>query len=291
MASSTKKRPPLEAEAGEGKLHEQAESPEEEVREGAEPDDAPKGKAHSRKRSPKGAKNTKAPMDGDCGCGGKKGSTCDGNCGGYAKKDRNDALTPQEYLAACDLGIQGRSRSYIRARLDAAQRLDLKCGAGAISEGEKCTKGAAQKVESPVARKAKNVAKAALVAGAVIGGVAAGKAALNNVSNKMARRNRAELTVLSRERQSRWRKVWETNAAANKAEEGLGSFRFQKRAAAQLAYQEARNRLEDTRALQRSSINRIKRFAPKSEARKRAARRRDSIYASGFSPDLAQLTL
>ncbi|MFN9914267.1 MAG: hypothetical protein ACK53L_16885, partial [Pirellulaceae bacterium] len=46
-------------------------------------------------------------------CGAAKGKkcSCDGGCGsGYAKKmDRNDALTPQEYLAACELGIQGRS--------------------------------------------------------------------------------------------------------------------------------------------------------------------------------------
>ena len=112
----------------------------------------------NRKRSAKGAKNTKPPMDGGtygkkpmdgegCGCGGRKGKgTCDGNCG--KKMDRNDALTPQEYLTACELGIQGRSRSYIRARLDAARRLDLKCGNGAISEGEKCTKGTATKAEN-----------------------------------------------------------------------------------------------------------------------------------------------
>lgn len=117
-------------------------------------------KAHSRKRSAKNANNTKAPMDGGmygkkpmdgegCGCGGaKKGrkASCDGNCGGYAKK--MDALTPQEYLAACELGIQGRSRTYIRARLDSATRLDLKCGNGSVSQGEKCTKGTVQKAQS-----------------------------------------------------------------------------------------------------------------------------------------------
>jgi hypothetical protein len=123
---------------------------EEEGMEGQEMDAA----KTSRKRSAKGAKSTKAPMDGDCGCGGKKGASCDGNCGGYAKKmDRSDALTPQEYLAACDLGIQGRSRSYIRARLDAAERLDLKCGKGSISPGEKCTKGQAQAVDPKAATK------------------------------------------------------------------------------------------------------------------------------------------
>jgi hypothetical protein len=133
---------------------EMGESAQEELREGAEPDDMPMGKTN-RKRSAKNAKRTKAPMDGGmygkkpmdgegCNCG-KRKAKCDGSCG--KKMDRNDALTPQEYLAACDLGIQGRSRSYIRARLDAAERLDLKCGKGSISEGEKCHVGPAQKVQ------------------------------------------------------------------------------------------------------------------------------------------------
>jgi hypothetical protein len=126
------------------------ETSEEETREGTEDGASMK---NSRKRSPKGAKNTKAPMDADCGiCKSGKPCTCkakkDGGCGGYGK--RGDALTPQEYLAACDLGIQDRSRTYIRARLDATERLDLKCGAGSISEGEKCSKGSAQKVKDPL---------------------------------------------------------------------------------------------------------------------------------------------
>lgn len=137
----------MEAEPGEGKAHEMKESPEEETREGSESEEGDHGKT-SRKRSAKGAKKTKVPMDGEgCGCGGKKGATCDGNCGSSMKK-RSDALTPQEYLAACDLGIQGRSRSYIRARLDAAERMDLKCGRGSISKGEKCSKGAATEVRA-----------------------------------------------------------------------------------------------------------------------------------------------
>ena len=36
---------------------------------------------------------------------------------GRGCQHKNDALTPQEYLKACDLGIQNRSRIYIRARL------------------------------------------------------------------------------------------------------------------------------------------------------------------------------
>ena len=129
----------------------------------------------NRKRSAKGAKNTKAPMDGgmygkkpmdaECGCKGKKGAKCDGNCGGAMRKRADAALTPHEYLNACDLGIQDRSRSYIRARLDAAERLDLKCGKGAISKGEKCSKGAATAVEKQPISIRKGVK-----AGAQIGG-------------------------------------------------------------------------------------------------------------------------
>lgn len=146
-APSSKKRPPMEMEAGP-----------DEIREGEDDQEMPMAKGkNSRKRSAKGAKQTKAPMDGGmygkmpmdgegCNCG-KRKAKCDGSCG--KKMDRNDALTPQEYLAACDLGIQGRSRSYIRARLDAAERLDLKCGKGSISQGEKCSKGAATKAQGP----------------------------------------------------------------------------------------------------------------------------------------------
>lgn len=186
-APSVKKRPPLEMEPGEGKAHEMKESPSKEMREGAEPDDMPKGKP-SRKRSAKGAKETKAPMDGGmygkmpmdgagCGCG-KRKAKCDGNCG--KKMDRNDALTPQEYLAACELGIQGRTRSYIRARLDAAERLDLKCGKGSISQGEKCTKGPATKAQGPsaavqVGQAAKGVGRGVLEAGKWVSGYNIGK--------------------------------------------------------------------------------------------------------------------
>jgi len=130
------------------------EPPEEEEEEEEEEMDMALQPGHSRKRSAKGAKNTKPaadgygtkrPMDAECGCSGKKGGKCDGSCDSTRK--RSDALTPIEYLTACELGIQDRSRSYIRARLDATERLDLKCGKGSISEGEKCTKGAATKVQ------------------------------------------------------------------------------------------------------------------------------------------------
>lgn len=115
----------------------------------------------------------KAKCDGGCAackagkpCG-KKGM---GPAGRKTKSpensmDRDDALTPQEYLDACDLGIQSQSRSYIRAHLDAAQRIDQKCGNSGIAKGKQCRKGGA----------ASTIGKVAAVAGTVAGGVAAVK--------------------------------------------------------------------------------------------------------------------
>jgi hypothetical protein len=57
---------------------------------------------------------------------------------------RGDSLPVHDYLRACELGIQNQPTAYILARLDASERLDLKCGNGAIRQGQKCTKGTAQ---------------------------------------------------------------------------------------------------------------------------------------------------
>jgi hypothetical protein len=138
-----------------------------------------------RKRNVPGSENTKAPMDSDCGCGGTKGKKGGCSCGGKKDGDtsrgpgelyapstapirqknardgscgmrRGDSLTVHEYLAACDLGIQNQPSSYIRARHDAAERRDLKCGRGAIRQGQKCTKGTAQQV-NPQVQAARNI--------------------------------------------------------------------------------------------------------------------------------------
>lgn len=120
----------------EPEMEEQRES--EGVREGEE--DMPMRET-SRKRSAKGAKNTKAPMDGGmygkkpmdgegCGCG-RKGK-CDGSCG---KK-----------MDSWCIGEKGTELIN--------QRLDLKCGKGAISKGEKCHKGPASSVQLQAAKKA-----------------------------------------------------------------------------------------------------------------------------------------
>ena len=66
------------------------------------------------------------------GCGkkmDKKGKDC--GC-----DHKNDSLTPQEYIEACNLGIQDRSRIYIRARLDAAK--GKPCGASHIPRAATC---------------------------------------------------------------------------------------------------------------------------------------------------------
>lgn len=100
---------------------EKAESPIMEKEEGPEYGDAPHGKKPCAKCAKKGKKK------GNCDCDGKK---------------MDAALTPSEYLDACDLGIQGRSRDYIRARLDATAGKGVKCGNGYIGRGKKCRSGA-----------------------------------------------------------------------------------------------------------------------------------------------------
>lgn len=155
MPAALKKRPPMESEPGEGKAHEMKESPEDEIREGSESEEGEYPAKRGRKRSSRGAKRTKAPMDAEgCACGGKgrKGkASCDGDCG----MQRGDsALTPQEYLAACDLGIQDRSRPYIRTRLTVMDSLtpttvqlrtdagSRKCGNSYIPANKQCRAGA-----------------------------------------------------------------------------------------------------------------------------------------------------
>lgn len=338
MPAATKKRPPLEMEPGEGKAHEMSETPEEEVREGAEPDDMP----NSRKRSAKNAKRTKAPMDGDCGCGAQKGEkcSCDGGCGsGYAKKDRNDALTPQEYLAACDLGIQGRSRAYIRSRLDTAMNLtpstvrnDLKCGKGSISKGEKCHVGPATEAQNRVVNQAgirakdkysfKKQQKAwgkrgaaafgvggailgashgmqkggvkGAVAGAVLGGLAgaaAGKAAgyaegtLRAAGNRTARaygRSRENIRASQAEiakKNPKWEK--ELKAAYATKNKAL------------IIETEMKQARELDKIFDRNSTqvwtNKNRRWSD--VAKEGRAKRRDSVYAVGFTPNFDQLAI
>jgi hypothetical protein len=281
----------------------------EEEKEGpdAEEMDSATGKAKppSRKRSAKGAKSTKAPMDAECGCGGRKGkAACDGTCGSSAKKmDRNDALTPQEYLAACDLGIQGRSRSYIRSRLDATERLDKKCGASGIADNKKCTKGSG----------GPNKMLGTLAAATLIGGSIA-------VSNEIDRRKQQELKakdILNKVNAARFKANAGVTAAARSARNGVDFARTagyykekpdQREQAVNRAISEGMGRIAEakqTRAAAysevRQSLNELGQIVPKSPARRRRARqqrqqpgglvRLNSLYADGFTPELAQLAI
>jgi hypothetical protein len=92
-----------------------------------------------------------------------------GSCGCAAKATLDAVLTPTEYLDACDLGIQNRSRSYVRGVLSV--REDKKCGASGIAEGKKCNKSLVGTVKSALGNE--NVQTGLKVA-AVAGGIAAG---------------------------------------------------------------------------------------------------------------------
>ena len=246
------------------------------MREGSE--DAPRP---SRKRGAKNAKRTKAPMDSEgCGCGGKKGSTCDGGCA--SKRKRSDALTPQEYLTACELGIEQRSRSYIRARLDAAARLDLKCGNGSISPGEKCTKGAAQKARQP---------------GATGGGIAG---AFRRAGERRRQRREFEAPIAAKFKQQQAEikaagKAREATIAAKYKEQraqlnAKGASRAQKREADIKAAMQLAQTYDNTRKRLRSNDMRTATRLAKGYDHINK-RRGDSIYATGFSPELDQLAI
>jgi hypothetical protein len=107
--------------------------------------DAPHGKG----KKPCAACMNKGKKKGSCGCEDK------------AKMDR--ALSPQEYLSACDLGIQGRSKNYIRSRLDAVATMNkgqgTKCGNSYIGKGKKCKSGAGGLASSTPASGGKKPAK------------------------------------------------------------------------------------------------------------------------------------
>jgi hypothetical protein len=114
---------------------EKSESPEMEKGESPKYGDAPHGKMG---KKPCAKCMKKGKKRGSCGC--DKGGKMDA------------ALTPMEYLDACDLGIQDRSKSYIRARLDAmataGKGQGTKCGNGYIGRGKKC-KSAGAGLASP----------------------------------------------------------------------------------------------------------------------------------------------
>jgi hypothetical protein len=260
----------------------------------------------SRKRSAKNAKNTKAPMDGgmygkkpmdgECGCKGKKGAKCDGSCGGAMRKRGDAALTPHEYLDACDLGIQDRSRSYIRARLDAAERLDLKCGKGSISKGEKCTKGAATTVNPNAQGKGSNTAlKMAAAGGLVIGAsYLAGRSGLGLKAGSALKTAASEIGQASKEISSagKYGLKMQTKVAKQAASNIRG--RAKLRALTNTKMPESNTlygRVVNPWAEGAAQLSDQGQAGRAVQAAKRRFRRRDSVYASGFPLDSAALAI
>jgi hypothetical protein len=136
--------------AAEGSAAEEDESPKREK--GPEYGDAPHG---NKGKKPCAACMKKGKNKGSCGC--DRGGKMDA------------ALTPMEYLDACELGIQNRSRAYVRGVLGV--REDKKCGASGIAEGKKCNKGVVGSVKSALGSEN---AQTGLKVAAVAGGIAAG---------------------------------------------------------------------------------------------------------------------
>lgn len=326
-----KRRPSsvMEPELGESKAHEASESPEDETREGTE--DAP---PTSRKRSARGASRTKAPMDAEGGCCNEKkgkapcaacasGKSCSG-----AK--RGDALTPWEYLDAAELGIQNRSRAYIRARLDAEQRLDagVKCGGGYIAQGKKCKNGASG---APVKRNAAGVAasdkhsfkkqqkawgKRAAIAGAIGGGAGQliqGLASGQGIGKTLAQ-TAAGAGVGALVGKAAGHVEGTLRAAGNRTARAYGRSRENSRATqaalAKLApkqqreYEKAKAGGADRKALMELTMkhavqagrsvdrnttqiwtNENKKWSQVEKERRAKAKRRDSVWASGFTSD------
>jgi hypothetical protein len=102
-----------------------------------------------------GAADSPRGRKASCGC--DSGAETCSKCGKKkGRLSRSDALTPEEYLAASQLGIQQKSRTYIRARLDAAvsARAGKKCGNSTISANKKCNKGAGGAAAAPASQSA-----------------------------------------------------------------------------------------------------------------------------------------
>lgn len=275
----------MEAEPGEGKAHEMKESSAEEVREGSESEEGHYNKTN-RKRSAKGVKNTKAPMNGEgCGCGAKKGAKCSCDSGCEYSKKMDAALTPQEYLAACDLGIQGRSRTYIRARLDAAERTDKKCGNSGIPDNAKCNKAgspAALQAESKPKKKRTKLGVAGIL------GVAAAVGAAQGAHSAYKNRQENVKGALQKIKNLKHKANSGLVAAVQTAKNLSKDERFQT-PEMQRQFVENINLAKKHRSLGRGvvreSLQSLKRVAPPSRARLRGMIRgkRDSVWADGFT--------
>lgn len=114
----------------------------EEMREGTEEEEPmPLKKPTNRKRSSKGAKNTKAPMDGeggDCSCKKKRKGKYDG----HGKKYGDGSYNKMDGLTAGYLRLDRKSK---------------KCGGGWIPFNKKCRKGVSAKEKAAAKKEFKSI--------------------------------------------------------------------------------------------------------------------------------------
>ena len=249
----------------------------EEVREGEE---KPYLKPTNRKRSARGAKCTKPAIDGEgCGCkGSKKGKK---SCSCDTCSPKMDSLTAGTF------------------------RADLKCGRGSISEGEKCTKGSAERVQ----RKGGSRVRAGLENAAILVGTAGtwlsyGQGLGNIVSNDIRGTARAlqlggAFTALrSAGEEAKGRRTG-NKRLQGKARRALGSaavaatlgtsFTDDLYKVSTGAKTGLRNALGRASAAKGSVTYRN----AKSQFERMYKRpgRRDSVYAPGFTPDMEHLSI
>lgn len=305
MPAATRRRPKTSApELGETPEHEAGEGPDEEVREGAE-DMPPVSKGR------RGRRGRKAVKDGSCcsactagkPCAGKKdGDTSAGpgelyNPGRKNPRMNNDALSPQEYLDACDLGIQNESKAYIRARLDTedAIREDFR---------SRSSSGQSQNNGSTVRKVATGAAIAGGVAALAIGGRRSGafRRAGSALRKAAPRVRTAASSGMGRARSGFGRARSAASSgfgrARSAASSGMGRARSgfatastRARSAGSTGMKRARTSLTNTTARAKSSFGTARRSASNTMARARGKSPKqlslfnDSMYADGFTLD------
>jgi hypothetical protein len=297
MPAATRRRPKTSApELGESPEHEAGEGPDEEVREGAE-DMPPMSKGR------RGRRGRKAVKDGSCSacaagkpCSGKKdGDTSAGpgelyNPGRKNPRMNNDALSPQEYLDACDLGIQNESKAYIRARLDTedAIREDFR---------SRSSSGQSQNNGSTVRKVATGAAIAGGVAALAIGGHRSGafRRAGSALRKAAPRVRTAASSGMGRARSAASSGFGRARSAANsgmgRARSGFATASTRARSAGSTGMKRARTGFTNTSARAKSSFGTARRSASNTMARARGKSPKqlslfnDSMYADGFTID------
>ena len=175
-------------------------------------------------------------------------------------------------------------------------RTDLKCGKGAISKGEKCTKGAATAVNPTAQGKGSNTAlKMAAAGGLVIGAsYLAGRSGLGLKAGSALKTAASEIGQASKEISSagKYGLKMQTKVAKQAASNIRG--RAKLRALTNTKMPESNTlygRVVNPWAEGAAQLSDQGQAGRAVQAAKRRFRRRDSVYASGFPLDSAALAI